>query len=662
MAYQNLKTYMQEKYKDMLRKEILDFINSSSNIEKGEILHEIIVQAVKCKIENENKWEEEPIIQMNINIEAKMIKLEDKCFHKVRGFVIYTRVKIKNQIEFIDDVTVIEECNPNMFKASTIYEEFLIPIIESDEMFENKVDDFWKKFDQNINSYYGNSIYEVPIGAVLNKLQINAFEADLPENILGRIYFRKDELQSYYDKIRIQNIENIGNIEIKRTGIEECSILINKNSFFMHDNGGTRQLTFTHEIAHWCFHRMFFAILSLLGTDEKMLNCNVEPQKCNDTMTDVERALWIVEEQANNIGFRMAMPRNKYIEVFNKIEKDIPKWGVLKGEVYESIIEKIAKVFKVSVFSAKQRAIQIGYEEALGTCIFVDGQYYFPLAFKKGILEKNQTFIIDKKSFNKLCTENNYFNQLIQTEKFVYVGYVVCINDSKYIQYTNENKYDLTDYAREHVDECCLIFNYEQIGENYIHVNSDFYEQCYLSRNKTDGDKYEICFRTQESENYRNITARKEEENIERNVIKYKEEYEEQSKNKKEFYRLMVSEKEDTSTFGGFLKALLNQKDDMNGARLANKIHVSEVTVSSWVTNKSIPKLENVLAICLVLKLPEIYCEYMLEQAGIFLSNDTKAGFIYRKLMKYHMEKGSISEWNKYLTKFGLEPICSEKD
>ena len=206
MAYQNLKTYMQEKYKDMLRKEILDFINSSSNIEKGEILHEIIVQAVKCKIENENKWEEEPIIQMNINIEAKMIKLEDKCFHKVRGFVIYTRVKIKNQIEFIDDVTVIEECNPNMFKASTIYEEFLIPIIESDEMFENKVDDFWKKFDQNINSYYGNSIYEVPIGAVLNKLQINAFEADLPENILGRIYFRKDELQSYYDKIRIQNI------------------------------------------------------------------------------------------------------------------------------------------------------------------------------------------------------------------------------------------------------------------------------------------------------------------------------------------------------------------------------------------------------------------------------------------------------------------------
>lgn len=88
MAYQNLKTYMQEKYKDMLRKEILDFINSSSNIEKGEILHEIIVQAVKCKIENENKWEEEPIIQMNINIEAKMIKLEDKCFHKVRGFVI----------------------------------------------------------------------------------------------------------------------------------------------------------------------------------------------------------------------------------------------------------------------------------------------------------------------------------------------------------------------------------------------------------------------------------------------------------------------------------------------------------------------------------------------------------------------------------------------
>ena len=42
--------------------------------------------------------------------------------------------------------------------------------------------------------------------------------------------------------------------------------------------------------------------------------------------------------------------------------------------------------------------MELGYDIVQGTYVYCDGKYLPPFSFKKGTLEKNQTFIIDEKN------------------------------------------------------------------------------------------------------------------------------------------------------------------------------------------------------------------------------------------------------------------------
>ncbi len=57
-----------------------------------------------------------------------------------------------------------------------------------------------------------------------------------------------------------------------------------------------------------------------------------------------------------------------------------------------------------------------------------------------------------------LC-KNGKLYQLFNQGILKYVDYSVCINDPKYIEQRANGWLSLTDYARKHIDECCLKFN-----------------------------------------------------------------------------------------------------------------------------------------------------------------------------------------------------------
>ena len=66
--------------------------------------------------------------------------------------------------------------------------------------------------------------------------------------------------------------------------------------------------------------------------------------------------------------------------------------------------------------------------------------------------------------------------------RYIYLGYVVCLVDQKYINILiNETglHFQLTNYAREHADECCIKFavksgyNKDEKYINYGHTYSD---------------------------------------------------------------------------------------------------------------------------------------------------------------------------------------------
>ena len=60
------------------------------------------------------------------------------------------------------------------------------------------------------------------------------------------------------------------------------------------------------------------------------------------------------------------------------------------------------------------------------------------------------------------------------------MGYVVCINDAKYLENKREGEYELTEYARNNINECCLIFYLKSIYE--INDKRKFYDQVYFNQ------------------------------------------------------------------------------------------------------------------------------------------------------------------------------------
>ncbi len=127
-------------------------------------------------------------------------------------------------------------------------------------------------------------------------------------------------------------------------------------------------------------------------------------KKYDESMTNLQKAMWFVEWQANSIGMRIAMPQALFVQAINEAydaARKIPRMGCYWAEVVEDTIHRVAMLFDVSDFAAKQRAIQLGWDVAAGTHIYVDGRRHDPFFFKEGTLQQKQSFVIDKTGLEK---------------------------------------------------------------------------------------------------------------------------------------------------------------------------------------------------------------------------------------------------------------------
>lgn len=106
----------------------------------------------------------------------------------------------------------------------------------------------------------------------------------------------------------------------------------------------------------------------------------------------------------------------------------------------EDILHRVAQLFDVPDYAVKQRARQLDWDLADGAFVFVDGEHYFPFSFTEGMLDYHQTFVIDRESHEMLCETSREYSELIESGKYVYLGYVTCINDPKYISVEQHGK------------------------------------------------------------------------------------------------------------------------------------------------------------------------------------------------------------------------------
>ena len=647
--YSDFKSYIGANYGDYLKQEILHYIEKNHD---GQGFHSINVLSL-CKQEVDNQKIRslkcnnmpDPFVKIDVNVTADIVMfgLGTKRYEadrKTRWFTIHLVVNLREGMVIIKDKTRTEEFAPGAFDKTTALDEYMVPYIYTADL-EDMADDFTLFYCQDA-IYHA---YEFPYGYVMNALEINAYEADLPEKTMGRMYFREDTATIYtsfhpnYSKKKTENAP-----------IHPGTMLISRDNYFMHQTGSAN-LTIAHEIIHWYCHQKFFKILALLDDGESNMACDVEPPKYDENMTGLQKAKWFVEWQANALGMRIPMPRELFCKAMQEAyatASQAPKMKSYRAEVLENTIHRVAQMFGVSNIAAKQRAIQLGLDTAAGTHIYIDGHYHLPFTFEEGVLQPKQSFIIDRVGLDELCKKNKRIADLLDSKRFIYLGYVVCINDAQYVRKVTDDsekwtgyEYELSDYAREHVDECCLIFDWKSISG----VNDDggFYGQCYLSKDVSVDNRIEHYYNASFENNQTT-------ESLAEAIKKYKE--------------IFIAEDKVLSELPGeFPETLIYHMDrkKITVEKLSSRSGLSSTTLKKYRAGRSKPDIDNVMALFIGLNLPEKYCDHILDTLEISLKDKNPKQKVYRILIREHSD-GTLEQWNTILDGFGLSPIPNTRN
>lgn len=481
MGYPDFKAYIQDKHCRLLQDEIAAYVrgyhdgigfHSYSVLSVcEEIVENVEVHSVVC---HEGLGD---LIKMDVNVAADIItkglgKKSYEADRKRRLFIVHLSGELHNGLHDVRS-TGTEEYHNYAFEPEGALDAYLIPYISTDQL-EKIAEDFFEVYC--FDAVYTG--YMLPVDHIMRELKMCIYEAPLPDNVFGRVYFREAQGKRY-----IKFHPRMPETEVA-TKISPGTIVINRKHFFLGSVGSPLN-TIAHELIHWELHQRFFELLALLSEDSDALSCNTDPPLFDSQLNGLQKAIWWAEWQANSLAPRILMPCRLFTSVFMQVYAEKRETTVYhcSAEIMEKTIECLAELFGVSKLSAKIRAIQLGITEAEGVCLHIDGIYHPPFTFRRGSLAPKKTFILDRINYDQLMIENAEFFELINSGQFVYTGCVVCINDPLYIRkshFSQQSEFELTIYARENVNECCLAF--DRIFYQDDSLDKDFYGLCYLSK------------------------------------------------------------------------------------------------------------------------------------------------------------------------------------
>ncbi|WP_105206144.1 ImmA/IrrE family metallo-endopeptidase [Streptococcus suis] len=342
----------------------------------------------------------------------------------------------------IKDFTVVRvEDSDNKLDFTSEFTDNFVPIISSSSM---------ETIAERILEKHQPSMLEEPrsldIPELITSLDIQLIEQRLSQDnsIFGEIVF-KDMLIGVLDEDEAP-----------------CEIEVSKGTIVVDPtikdfrNQGSYNNTVVHEIVHWILHRSYQECRMLLDGDARTSFVD-SACELNVKWRDADWMEW----HANGIAPRLLMPKKttkqKVNDLFTEYSLKYPEDA--KTNMFEQVIDDIAEFFQVSRLAAKIRLQQLGYKEFEGIYNFVGDQYLRSYSFELKALASNQTFTISFPNACLLNITNVKFRELMDSQRYVYVDSHFCLNNSKYVTMVEYGIYEMTDYAYEHMDECCLVFD-----------------------------------------------------------------------------------------------------------------------------------------------------------------------------------------------------------
>ena len=264
-------------------------------------------------------------------------------------------------------------------KISKPLSDALVPFIYKKDL-EVEAQEFLEKhYPENLKE--PKFLDPVELAATMG-LTVEVREIAEDMSIFGQIYFQDAETEFYDPK----------QDELVKTIVKAKTIIVDPNIFFLRNLGAVNN-TIVHECIHWDKHRKAFELERLYNENATQIKCQVVGGIKGDKRNAVAWMEWHVNALAPKIQMPLIPFKTKAHELIKKFQKELGTTDMI--DVMESVIDALATFFCVSRLAAKIRMIDAGYEEAVGTFTYIDSHYVKPHRFKKGALERNQTFSID---------------------------------------------------------------------------------------------------------------------------------------------------------------------------------------------------------------------------------------------------------------------------
>ena len=556
-------------------------------------------------------------IEFDVVIEAEIEISEDDYHYDDydlcnQWFLLNCKGNLENSLDDFEIMGI--EVYSQRNKIEKPLSDALVPYIRKEEL-DSVATDF-------LNRYYPE-VLKSPVDLdpieLACKMGLTVEVRDITKDlsIFGQVYFHDSEAE-LYDSEKDEMI-----IEEVKAG----TIFVDPKAYFLRNLGAVNN-TIVHECVHWDKHRKAFEL-------ERLYNENLTKIKCKVVGGikdgDKDATGWM-EWQANALAPRIQMPlssfKTKAFEVIKGFKRELGTSETI--DVIQPAIDELATFFCVSRLAAKIRMIDSGYEEAMGAFTYIDGKYVRPHRFKKGALKRNQTFSIGAEDAAIQSLINPELREHIRDGSYIYVDSHFVLNHPKFVFENLVGEMELTDYARTHMDECCLIFDLSIESS----IKERYYSECFLNRDETSNIRFDIAY----SGGYENSTPEKQKELLREKVIEENRIYSQ------------------LTTDYCFCLKFVREWKDVTYEELGERVNMDERTVRRIFNGETKGSINSLVAICLALHLPPKISKHIIDYSPHSL-NIIDTNHQWYEFVLIHMYPESMSNIRSFLLDVGAEPL-----
>ena len=317
---------------------------------------------------------------------------------------------------------------PNAIRA----DKYLLPVLqENDYAYLAK----WFMAQHHISER------EMPLDAevIVKSLGLKLLKGVFPENgVMGEIYFN-------YGHAAIID-PNTG--EVKDADIDPGTIIVNYSAC---DSKGLYNSTLLHECAHHLLATRHFLLQMTHGHQFCSYLCKKKgatQRQPGEQLSPVD----VMEIQANKLPGYMLISTEGGKEKAEELLASYPCRGL---DAAKRLVCDVAEYYGTTLTMAKTRLLSLGYSEVRG--VFQSANGGLVPAYLSD-LKDGQNYVINHSDALKEYVSNPTFRSTLDSGRYIYCEGHFCLNDARYVKIDHMGYPHLSAYAREHMYECCLVF------------------------------------------------------------------------------------------------------------------------------------------------------------------------------------------------------------